>query len=201
MKLKLLPALALMAFTSFPALALEIGKPAPEFHVKDIYGHEQSLGEYKGKIIVLEWTNPGCPFVHKHYDSGNMQQVQKYAVSKDVVWLSINSSAEGKEGHLNVEGAKDSLAKNKSLTFSYILDAEGTLGHLYGAKTTPHMFVVDKEGNLAYEGAIDDKPTPSADDIAGAKNYVKAAIDELSEGKKVETPQTRAYGCGVKYKD
>lgn len=200
MKHFLLSVFSLLMLAATPAHAIEVGKPAPDFKAKDITGAEQSLSAYKDKIVVLEWHNPGCPFVHKHYDGGNMQSVQKYAAEKGVVWISINSSAEGKEGHLTPEAAKEVLAKDKASPNAYILDPEGTIGHLYGAKTTPHMFVIGKDGVLAYEGAIDDKPTANPDDNATAKNYVKEAIDALVAGKPVETPQTRAYGCSVKYK-
>jgi peroxiredoxin len=199
MKYSFLSAVALMLVVAFPAQALEIGKPAPDFKMKNIQDKFETLSQYKGRIVVLEWTNPGCPFVHKHYDKRNMQNLQHYAVSKGVEWISINSSAQNKEGYLEAEGAKESVLEHKALASAYILDHKGTLGHLYGAKATPHMFVIDKDGNLAYEGAIDDKPTPDINDNATAHNYVKAAIDELLAGKPVTTPQTRAYGCSVKY--
>jgi len=184
-----------------PALAAETGKPAPAFFVKDIAGKEQSLAKYKGKIIVLEWNNPGCPFVKKHYQSGNMQALQHDALSKHVIWLTINSGAEGKQGFMDAAQAKTYIADMKTHQTAYILDPKGTLGTLYGAKTTPHMFVVDAQGILAYAGAIDDKPTADQEDIKTAHNYVRAAIDELIAGKPVTTAQSRAYGCSVKYQD
>lgn len=201
MKKLLLSAFALLLAASGSAQALEVGDPAPMFQLTDINGKEQSLEANKGKIVVLEWTNPGCPFVKKHYGDGNMQGLQKYAAEKGVVWISVNSSAPGKEGNFDKEGAKASVESGKAVPASYLLDPEGKLGKLYGAKTTPHMFILDKEGNVAYEGAIDDKPTPDPADIPGAVNYVKDAIDALVAGTKVKTPQTRAYGCSVKYAD
>lgn len=201
MKQSFLSAVGAACLMAAPASALEIGQPAPDFTAKDISGKEQTLSAYKGKIVVLEWTNPECPFVHKHYDGGNMQSVQTYAAEKDVVWLSINSSGEGMEGNMSAEAAAEVVKKNKAVPTGYILDPKGEIGHLYEAKSTPHMFVVDKDGALAYEGAIDDKPTPDPADIPGAKNYVKAAIDALTSGGKIETAKTRAYGCSVKYKD
>jgi AhpC/TSA family len=200
MKHSLLSAIILTLVSAFPAHALEIGKAAPDFKAKDIAGVEQSISQYKGKIVVLEWTNPGCPFVRKHYDGGNMQGLQKENTGKGVVWLSINSSAEGKEGSMDAAGAKASVEKEKANPSAYILDPEGTVGKLYGAKTTPHMFIIAADGTLAYEGAIDDKATADPEDIKTSKNYVQAAVDALLAGKPVETPQTRAYGCSVKYK-
>lgn len=194
-------AAALFAMTGLPLHAAEIGQDAPAFSVKDIDGHSQSLAQYKGKIVVLEWTNPDCPFVRKHYGSGNMQSVQKFALGKGVIWLSVNSGAEGKEGFMDTAAVKAKIAETHAHQTAYILDPEGELGRLYGAKATPHMFVVDKNGKLAYQGAIDDKPTPDPADVKTADNYVKDAITELQDGKPVAVAQTRAYGCSVKYKD
>ena len=197
------------------AFAAEVGKPAPAFAVKDIAGNTalhfavagnyaaavSMLLQYKGRIIVLEWNNPGCPFVKKHYNSGNMQSVQKYAISKGVVWLTVNSGAPGKEGYMNAAQAKATIKQVDGHETAYILDPEGTLGKLYGAKATPHMYVVDAHGILVYAGAIDDTPTADPEDITKAHNYVKAAIDNLLAGKEVEVVQTHAYGCSVKYKN
>lgn len=192
--------LAVLAATTFtPAFAAEIGKPAPAFTTKDINGNEQSLEAYKGKIVVLEWNNPGCPFVKKHYESNNMQGLQSYVTGKGVVWLTVNSSATGKQGAMDSDQARVYLSEHKSAPSAYILDPAGTIGRLYDAKTTPHMYVVDANGNLAYQGAIDDKSSVSQTDIPTAKNYVRAAVDSLLAGNKVETPQTKAYGCSVKY--
>jgi hypothetical protein len=167
--------------------------------VKDIAGKEQSLEQYKGKIVVLEWNNPDCPFVRKHYGSGNMQTLQQYALDKGVIWLSINSGAPGNEGNMDAAQAKAKIAEVGAHETGYIIDDKGTLGHLYGAKATPHMFVIDTGGVLAYAGAIDDKPTADPADIKTADNYVKDAIDALLAGKPVSVAQTRAYGCSVKY--
>jgi len=189
--------LALIAMPAYAAI--EIGKPAPNFTGTDSNGKAHKLSDYKGKIVVLEWTNPLCPFVVKHYDSGNMQKLQKEYTGKDVVWLSVNSSAAGKEGNQGAEDANKYMAEKKSKATARILDPSGEIGHLYGAKTTPHMFVVDQSGNIAYEGAIDDNDSFKPETIATAKNYVAAAIDSLMAGKAVETPQTKPYGCSVKY--
>ncbi len=191
--------LALLAVSAQAAPG--IGKPAPDFTGTDAAGFVVTLSDFQGKIVVLEWSNPGCPFVHKHYDSGNMQALQSYATSKGLVWLTINSSAPGKQGHMDAALAKDYIAKNKVAATHYILDPEGKIGRLYEAKTTPHMFVIDANGTLAYMGAIDDKPTPDPASVEGAKNYVRAAIDDLLAGKPVATASTQSYGCSVKYGD
>jgi hypothetical protein len=189
-------------FTASAALAnAEVGKLAPDFTATDIEGTSQSLAAYRGKIVVLEWTNPGCPFVRKHYGPSNMQKLQGYALDKGVVWLRINSSAAGKQGNMTPEEAKQNTLDDKAKHTAYIQDPEGTIGKLYGAKTTPHMFVVNKEGILAYAGAIDDKPSFNPKDIEIAKNYVKEAMDSLLADKPVATASTPPYGCSVKYKD
>lgn len=178
----------------------EIGKPAPAFSLTDTNGKTVSLADHKGKTVVLEWINYGCPFVKKHYETGNMQALQKEAAAQGVVWLSICSSAKGKEGHMS---PADWNKANKAQGFAgtaVLLDAEGTVGKAYGAKTTPHMFVVDAKGNVAYMGAIDDKSSFDKEDVKTAKNHVRAALADLKAGKKVATSSTKPYGCSVKYK-
>lgn len=177
-----------------------IGMPAPLFTGTDSNGKEQKLSDYKGKIVVLEWTNPQCPFVKKHYGDKSMQGLQAKYTGKDVVWLSINSSAKDLEGSQTAEEANKYMTDQGSKPTARILDPNGTIGKLYAAKTTPHMFVIDKNGVLVYEGAIDDNDSPDPADKA-TKNYVSDAIDLLQAGKKVETAQTRPYGCSVKYAD
>lgn len=184
---------------SLSALAVASGTQAPDFKLKSASGKEVSLSEFKGKTVVLEWMNHGCPFVRKHYDSNNMQTLQKKYTGQEVVWLSIISSAEGKQGYVDAAGAKADKEKNKSFATDILLDSTGTVGKLYGAKTTPHMFVIDKAGMLAYQGAIDSVADASTESVPGAKNYVAMAIDELAAGKKVTRPSTDSYGCGVKY--
>lgn len=177
-----------------------VGKAAPDFSLKDTAGKAWNLKDYKGKVVVLEWFNHGCPFVKKHYDSGNMQKLQKEYKGKGVVWVSVNSSAPGKQGY--AEGAAHAaLFKEKKAVPSVVLiDSDGTVGHLYGAKTTPDMYVIDKSGKLVYSGAIDSKNTFDASDIPSSENYVKKALDELLGGKAVSTTNTKPYGCSVKYK-
>jgi peroxiredoxin len=188
--------------TSAPALAAAaVGEKAPDFTLPAADGGDKALSSFAGKIVVLEWHNKGCPFVKKHYESGNMQSLQKEFTAKDVVWLTINSSAPGKQGH---ESAADALATAKSAgaaSTHVLLDEKGEVGKLYGATTTPAMYVIDKDGKLAYAGAIDDNASPDQETIKGAKNYVREAVTALQAGKPVETASTKSYGCGVKYAD
>ncbi len=195
-------ALAALAFIASPMTAHaapKIGEAAPEFTGTDSNGNVHKLSDFKGKTVVLEWTNPQCPFVVKHYDSGNMQKLQTEYTAKDVIWLSINSSAIGKEGNQSAEEANTYMDDKKSAATARILDPTGVIGKAYEAKVTPHMYVINKEGVLVYEGAIDDNDSNKQEDIATSKNYVKAALDALAEGKPIESAQTKAYGCGVKY--
>lgn len=206
MKTLILPALALLAFalpakaeTSAPMTVATVGRAAPDFKGKDTNGKEQTLSQYKGKIVVLEWTNPDCPYVHKHYESGNMQSLQKEALAQDVVWLTVASSAIGKEGYYGAAESNKWMVDNKSAPTARLMDPTGVIGHLYGAKTTPHMFVVNPEGTLVYSGAIDDNDSFKQETISGAKNYVREAIKSIKAGTPVEVATTKAYGCSVKY--
>lgn len=178
---------------------VNIGETAPDFTLTDTNGKEQSLSSYKGKFVVLEWLNHDCPFVHKHYDGGNMQALQKEFTAKDVVWLSINSSAEGKEGYYSAEKSNELTAEKGAAPTAVLLDSNGKVGKQYGAKTTPHMYVVDPQGILIYQGSIDDKASADSADIATSKNYVKQALDEALAGKAVSESSTKSYGCSVKY--
>jgi peroxiredoxin len=188
-------AAALILSAGIAFAAPELGKPAPDFSATDVKGQPFKLSDHKGKIVVLEWTNPGCPFVQKHYETGNMQKTQKAAIEKGAEWIAINSSGMTKEGHQTPE----ELAKHAAGASDSIIDETGTIGHLYEASTTPHMFVIDATGNIAYMGAIDDNSSPRHETVTGAKNYVLAAIDSLIAGQPVETPVTQSYGCSVKY--
>ncbi len=201
MKTKLLiTALTCIATAAVSADELKVGADAPAFSLKDTQGKTHSLGDYKGKFVVLEWFNEGCPFVKKHYGGGNMQKLQKEYAGRDVVWLSINSSAEGEQGHVTPETAPKTMSEWKMDSTKILLDHDGKVGKMYAAKTTPHMFVIDKEGKLVYQGAIDSKATANAADIDGAENYVKVALDNSMAGKAVENSSTKPYGCSVKYK-
>jgi len=179
----------------------EIGKPAPEFALAASDGKTYHLSDFKGKFVVLEWFNKDCPFIRKHYDSGNMQKLQETYLHKGVVWLSIASSAAGKEGYLTKEEAVKERVKDKVRSTATLLDPMGTAGRLYGAKTTPHMFVINAKGELIYKGAIDSTNSPDPADIPTSKNYVADALDAAMAGKAVATPSTPPYGCSVKYKN
>jgi peroxiredoxin len=194
--------LAALLGSALMARAAEVGRPAPGFKLPGLSGKTISLSQYKGKPVVLEWVNEGCPFVRKHYGSGNMQALQKKYTDKGVVWLSISTSSEGREGYWpDGRAAADFKAAQKAAMTDILLDHDGTVGHAYGAKTTPHMFVINAKGTLVYAGAIDDKPGTNPADVATAKNWVAQALDEVLAKKKVSVPETRSYGCGVKYKD
>ncbi|HEV3273091.1 MAG TPA: thioredoxin family protein [Candidatus Methylacidiphilales bacterium] len=176
-----------------------IGQPAPDFTLQGSDGKPHSLAGYQGKFVVLEWTNPNCPFVHKFYNSGTMQNLQKTETAKGVIWLRINSSAEGHDGYQTADEMAAYEKEHNVAATAGLLDPEGTVGHLYGARTTPHMFVIDAKGVLIYAGGIDNTPSPNPATIPTAKNYVTAALDEAMAGKPVTTPTARPYGCSVKY--
>lgn len=173
--------------------------PAPNFTLTDSNGQKHSLSDYKGKFVVLEWFNPDCPFVKKHYNSGNMQKLQKEYTTKGVVWLSIDSSASGKEGYYPAKGLNKFMTEKGGSTTAIFTDSDGKVGHLYGAQTTPHMFVIDPKGILIYQGAIDDTPSADPADVKTAKNYVSAALDAAFDAKPVTMSDTKSYGCSVKY--
>jgi peroxiredoxin len=188
-----------------PSLALagpEVGKAAPAFSLTGLAGKPVSLADYKGKTVVLEWLNKDCPFVRHYYKNGDMQALQKKYTDKKVVWLSIVSSADGREGYFKdaAEAAQFKADAKASMT-DILLDPEGKVGQSYGAKTTPDMYIVSAKGVLVYSGAIDDKPSTNPDDAAKAKNWVAQGLDEILAKKKVSVPETRPYGCSVKYKD
>lgn len=179
--------------------APEVGKAAPTFTLKNTEGKEVSLADYKGKTVILEWTNHLCPFVKKHYESGNMQSLQKTATADDIVWLSIISSAPGKQGFVSADEANDLTKKRKASPSHVLFDPSGEVGMAYSAKTTPHMYIIDPDGTLQYMGGIDSIPSANQDDIKKATNYVTQAIQELKAGKTISQPKTRPYGCSVKY--
>lgn len=176
-----------------------VGQLAPQFTAVDTDGKSHALSEFKGKTVVLEWTNDGCPYVQKHYGSGNMQKVQKDLTAAGAVWLSVISSAPGKQGYVSGEEANQLTASRGAKPTAVLLDPKGVVGRAYEAQTTPHMFVIDKAGVLRYMGAIDDQPTTDRDTIAGARNYVREAFAAVSSGGKVALAATDPYGCSVKY--
>ncbi|HYG46321.1 MAG TPA: thioredoxin family protein [Allosphingosinicella sp.] len=197
----LFPILAAVALAAPAIAAPQIGGQAPNFRLTDTNGKAVTLGQFRGKVVVIEWNNPGCPYVKKHYGSGNMQRTQAAARQAGAVWLTVNSSATGKQGHMNGAQANAFVAAQKAQPTAYLLDHNGIVGKGYGAVTTPHMYIVDKGGKLVYAGGIDDKPTANPADINGARNHVLAALAELRAGKAVSVATSRPYGCSVKYAD
>jgi peroxiredoxin len=201
--LMLKPAALLVAGLLMTASAYatpQIGKPAPDFATVDSNGKAVKLADFRGKTVVLEWTNDGCPYVKKHYSTNNMQALQKDATAKGVIWLTVISSAPGSQGYVTGDEANALTKDRDAAPTAVLLDPEGAMGHLYDARTTPHMFIVNGEGALVYMGGIDDKATTEAADVKPAKNYVRAALDNLAAGAPVENAVTRPYGCSVKYK-
>lgn len=199
--MKSLVSLALVSFLcGFAAHAgVKAGAQAPQFSLMGSDGKTHDLKSQSGKYVVLEWYNEGCPYVKKHYRSGNMQSTQKEVVGKDVVWYSVISSKPGSQGHVNLDGAKKLLKSSQSNATAILLDEDGKVGKAYGATTTPHMFIINPEGKVVYQGAIDDKPSASKKSLKGAKNYVKAAFSDLNGKKSVQVSDTKPYGCGIKY--
>jgi peroxiredoxin len=199
--LLLLPLWAAGFYSVEAQAQVKIGEKAPDFPMKGTDGKEHKLSDYLGKTVVLEWFNHDCPFVKKHYDPSvkNMQSLQKSATDDGVIWVSINSSAQGKQGHLTTEEAIEISTEKAAHPSVILLDANGKIGKLYGARTTPHMFIIDKAGILRYMGAIDSTPSTDASDISASKNYISQALAEIKADKPVNEPVTEAYGCSVKY--
>ncbi len=191
--------IAAIALASPLAAAQRTGAIAQDFKLTDVNGKTVQLSQFRGKTVILEWHNPGCPFVAKHYNSGNMQATQNAARQQGAIWLTINSGARGKQGHMTGAEAKALIAEQKIRSTNYLFDTKGVVGKAYGAKTTPHMYIIDGKGVLVYQGGIDDKPTANPADIKDARNHVLAALDEMKAGKKVSVTQARPYGCSVKY--
>jgi len=189
------------ALVTGPAFAVAtVGQPAPNFTLTDTSGKTVHLSDFKGKHVVLEWTNPGCPFVRKHYDSANMQTLQKESVGKGVVWLAVNSTDNASGDYLAPQQLARWMTGQKAAPSATLMDEEGTAGKAYGARTTPHMYVVNPQGTLIYAGGIDSIPSARQDDIKVATNYVRQGLAEALAGKPLSAPSTRPYGCSVKYK-
>jgi len=199
MKSIILGTVAAFAFSATAIAAPTVGEPAPAFSAVDTTGKTRSLSEFKGKTVVLEWTNDGCPYVKKHYGAGNMQKLQQEAAAGGTVWLTIISSAPGKQGHVDAASADKLTAAYGAKPSAVLLDPKGDVGRAYEAQTTPHMFVIDKAGTLRYMGAIDDQPTTDAATIPKARNYVREALAAVGSGGKVAQTATDPYGCSVKY--
>lgn len=195
-------AIAILAATLLPftvGAAVETGEKAPDFTLKDTSGKEHSLSDFQGKTVVLEWLNYGCPFVLKHYDSGNMQSLQEKYTGKDVVWLSINSTKPAHKDYKDPAESDKATEKHGARPTAVLLDEDGAVGKKYDAKTTPHMYVINPDGVLVYQGAIDSISSTNADDVKKADNYVAAALDAVMAGKEVGNATTKPYGCSVKY--
>jgi hypothetical protein len=198
--MKIFAALLLVfAFNSLAPAETKVGSLAPDFSLVDSEGTKRTLLENRGKWVVLEWLNHGCPFVRKHYDSGNMQSLQKKYKGKGVVWFSVISSAPGKQGFSSPDQANADRQKNGAVPSAILLDGNGEVGKRFGAQTTPHFFIINPKGELAYSGAIDDKPSTDVGDVAGAKNFVAAALDSGLAAEPIQVSTTKAYGCSVKY--
>jgi len=185
-----------------PAVAsVQTGAQAPAFSIGDANGQTRTLEEFRGRTVVLEWTNHGCPYVRKHYDSGNMQALQREATADGIVWLQVISSAPGEQGHLDGQGALARVRTDNAAPTATLLDPTGVMGRAYGARNTPHMFIVSADGRVVYQGAIDDRPSARPASLEGAHNYVRAALADIEAGRAVQVAETTPYGCSVKYAD
>jgi len=191
--------LFVLALFAIAAFAVKVGDQAPDFTGTDSHGQKHKLSDYKGKFVVLEWHNNGCPFTKKHYESSNMQRLQKEWTDKGVVWFTVISSAPGSQGYVTADEENAYMQKVHAVPTAALLDPAGAIGHLYDAKTTPHMFVINPQGQVIYNGAIDDRSTSDPSDVSGAKNYVSEALQEAKAGQPVAVATTRPYGCSVKY--
>lgn len=190
---------AALVSVSATAQSARVGAPAPAFTGTDSHGKSESLADYLGKYVVLEWHNQGCPYTKKHYVSGNMQALQKEWTAKGVVWFTVISSAPGQQGYVTAGEENDYLNKMHAVPTAALLDPDAKIARLYSAKTTPQMVVIGPKGDVIYDGAIDDRPTPDPADVKGANNYVSDALTEAMAGKPVNPASTRPYGCSVKY--
>lgn len=193
-------ALATLTMAAFANAAPSVGQPAPDFTLKDANGRTVKLSDFRGKHVVLEWTNPGCPYVQKHYNSGNMPATQQDAVNRGVVWLSINSTEKASGDYLEPGKIVAWQQERKARPSAVLMDEDGVAGRAYGARTTPHMYIVNPQGQLVYAGGIDSIPSSNPDDIRKAVNYVKRALSEALAGTPISAATTRAYGCSIKYK-
>ena len=189
-----------LAIAAPPMTAARVGDSAPDFTATGSDGQAYKLADFRGKFVVLEWHNQGCPYTIKHYQSGNMERLQKEWTAKGVVWFTVISSAPGQQGYVNAAQENDYMKRMNASPTAALLDPNGQLGHLYNAKTTPQMVVIGPTGTMLYNGAIDDRPSTSISDIAGAKNYLTQALTEAMAGKPISTATTRPYGCSVKYR-
>ncbi len=185
--------------TTTAQAAATVGQAAPDFTLRDTDGKPVRLSDFRGRHVVLEWTNPGCPFVQKHYRSGNLPALQKEAVAKNVVWLTINSTAPDHGDYLSPPQLARWMGEQRAAASAALMDEDGRVGHAFGARTTPHMYLIDPQGRLIYAGGIDSIPSARVDDIARATNHVRQALDEALAGKPVSRPTAPPYGCSIKY--
>ncbi len=197
--MKIIAFFATFLLTVLQIQALDVGTKAPDFTLQGSDGKAHKLSDYQGKLVILEWFNNDCPFVKKHYQSGNMQSLQQKFTNQGVVWLSVISSASGKQGYVDKNGALALKQQNNSHQTAILLDSDGAVGKAYDAKTTPHMYLISKSGDLLYQGAVDDKPSASTEDIKDARNYITEALDASIGEKKIKIAQTKPYGCSIKY--
>ena len=193
-------ALSGLLFASHTQAAPQVGQPAPDFTLTDTAGKTVRLSDFKGKNVVLEWVNPGCPYVRKHYSSANMQGTQREVTGKGVVWLAINSTETGHYEYLPPAKLANWMAEQKATPTATLMDVEGNVGQAYGARTTPHMYIVNPQGKLIYAGGIDSIPSSRAEDVKTAVNYVKQSVSQALAGQALSNPVTRPYGCSIKYK-
>jgi Redoxin len=187
------------AFSQAAEASVATGAPAPNFRVHDATGATRTLTEFAGRTVVLEWTNNGCPYVRKHYGSGNMQALQQQATADGVVWLQVISSAPGEQGYLDGPGALARVQADNAHPSATLLDPTGAMGHAYGARNTPHMFIIGGDGRVLYQGAIDDRPSARPASLEGANNFVRAALEDIAANRPVRVAETTPYGCSVKY--
>jgi hypothetical protein len=196
---KLIFFISLFCVAPFIQASVKNGQIAPDFSLPGSDGKTYQLSDYRGKTVILEWTNHDCPYVRKHYESGNMQSLQKQLSNDGMIWFSVISSRPGSQGYVTPEGANELTTSRNAYPTSVLLDPEGNVGRLYGARTTPHMYIIASNGELVYQGGIDDKPSARKSSLEGAKNYVLAALEDMKANRPVQTAQTSPYGCSVKY--
>ena len=199
MNIRTIMSAVLLAAAGSTTAAVKVGQPAPDFTGIDSNGQQQTLRDYRGKFVVLEWTNHDCPYVRKHYEAGNMQAQQREAANAGAVWLSVISSAPGQQGHVDPSKANELTQSRDAMPHAVVLDPKGDIGRSYGARTTPHMYIIDPDGTLVYQGGIDSITSANPTDIPNARQHVRIALNELLSGAPVSQAVTRPYGCSVKY--
>lgn len=198
-RVRLFVLMAVFCFVPLAQASVNTGAMAPDFSLPGSDGKTYELADFRGKTVILEWTNHDCPYVQKHYDSGNMQALQKQTAEGGMIWFSVISSSPGSQGHVSADQASELTRSRNAQPTSVLLDPAGDVGRMYGARTTPHMYIIAPDGKLVYQGAIDDRPSARMSSLEGANNYLLAALDDMKANRPVQTPQTSAYGCSIKY--